>query len=49
MIYKRPYNTPVSFKDASREVHRCSGTHFDPELTGPTLDYLADNLPAEMR
>jgi putative nucleotidyltransferase with HDIG domain len=45
MIYKRPYNKPVSFAIAAREVRRCSGTQFDPDLIEPTLDYLSANLP----
>jgi response regulator RpfG family c-di-GMP phosphodiesterase len=49
MIYKRPYNKPVTFKQACEEVHRCAGTHFDPALVVPTLEYLGDNVPAELR
>ena len=49
MIYKRPYNNPISFSEASAEVRRCSGTHFDPDLVKPTLEYLGDNLPADLR
>ena len=44
MIYKRPYNSPVSFKDAAAEVRRCAGTQFDPTLVEPTLAYLGDHL-----
>lgn len=46
MIYKRPYNTPISFRGAADEVRRCSGTQFDPDLVEPTLEYLRDNVPA---
>ncbi len=49
MIYKRPYNDPITFREASAEVRRCSGTHFDPDLIAPTLEYLGDNVPAELR
>ena len=49
MIYKRPYNNPISFKEASEEVIRCSGTHFDPDLIAATLEYLAEHLPPELR
>jgi putative nucleotidyltransferase with HDIG domain len=49
MIYKRPYNNPITFKEASAEVQRCSGSHFDPELIAPTLEYLGDHVPAELR
>jgi putative nucleotidyltransferase with HDIG domain len=44
MIYKRPYNKPVSFPDAAAEVRRCSGTQFDPSVVETTLAYLADNV-----
>jgi len=49
MIYKRPYNNPITFKEASEEVRRCAGTHFDPELIKPTLEFLGDNVPAKLR
>jgi putative nucleotidyltransferase with HDIG domain len=45
MIYKRPYNTPVRFKDAAAEVRRCTGTQFDPGVVEPTLAYLGDHVP----
>ena len=45
MIYKRPYNKPVSFAVASQEVRRFAGTQFDPDLVDPTLDYLATQIP----
>jgi putative nucleotidyltransferase with HDIG domain len=44
MIYKRPYNTPVSFKEAAAEVRRCTGTQFDPSVVEPTLAYLGDHV-----
>jgi cyclic di-GMP phosphodiesterase len=49
MIYKRPYNHPISFKEAAKEVRRCAGTHFDPELIKPTLEFLGDHVPAKLR
>jgi putative nucleotidyltransferase with HDIG domain len=49
MIYKRPYNNPVSFRDAAAEVRRCAGTQFDPGIVEPTLDYLSDHVPAHLR
>jgi cyclic di-GMP phosphodiesterase len=49
MIYKRPYNKPVSFRDAAVEVRRCSGTQFDPEIVDATLAYLNDHVPADLR
>jgi len=48
MIYKRPYNNPVTFSAASEEVRRCAGTQFDPDLVDPTLDYLATQIPHEL-
>ena len=48
MIYKRPYNSPVSFADAAAEVRRCTGTQFDPGLVEPTLAYLSDHVPEEL-
>jgi len=47
MIYKRPYNTPVKFKEAADEVRRCAGTHFDPDLVEGTLAYLEKNIPQD--
>jgi putative nucleotidyltransferase with HDIG domain len=49
MIYKRPYNQPMKFRDAADEVRRCAGTQFDPGLVEPTLRYLADHVPQSMR
>lgn len=46
MIYKRPYNTPMSFDQAAAEVQRCAGAQFDPELAGPALTYLEKRIPA---
>jgi len=48
MIYKRPYNRPVKFKDAVREVHRCAGSQFDPDLVDPTLSYLSQHIPEDL-
>jgi putative nucleotidyltransferase with HDIG domain len=44
MIYKRPYNAPVTFQQACEEVRRCAGTQFDPGVVEPTLDYLATQI-----
>lgn len=49
MIYKRPYNKPISFADAAAEVRRCAGTQFDPTLVESTLAYLADHVPVNLR
>ncbi len=48
MIYKRPYNTPITFPEAAAEVRRCAGSHFDPELVEGTLAYLEKNIPKEL-
>ena len=45
MIYRRPYNNPVSFREAACEVRRCAGTQFDPELVESTLSYLSSQIP----
>jgi putative nucleotidyltransferase with HDIG domain len=49
MIYKRPYNTPVTFKEAAEELRRCSGTHFDPELVPLIIEVLGEQLPKRLR
>ncbi len=49
MIYKRPYNQPMKFRDAVEEVRRCSGTQFDPGVVEPTLAYLADHIPPHLK
>lgn len=49
MIYKRPYNTPVTFQAAAAEVRRCAGTQFDPAIVAPTLEYLESRLSRRNR
>jgi putative nucleotidyltransferase with HDIG domain len=49
MIYKRPYNTPVSFQEAADEVRRCSGTHFDPRIVPSILQFLDENVPGPLK
>jgi putative nucleotidyltransferase with HDIG domain len=49
MIYKRPYNSPVLFREAAAEIRRCAATQFDPALVETTLAYLAENIPPELR
>jgi len=49
MIYKRPYNKPISYRDAAAEVRRCTGTQFDPDLVESTLGYLNDHVPEKLR
>ena len=48
MIYKRPYNTPVTFREAAAEIRRCAGTQFDPELVEGTLAYLEQHIPKHL-
>jgi len=48
MIYKRPYNTPITFKEAAAEIRRCAGTHFDPDLVEGTLAYLEQHIPKHL-
>jgi HD-GYP domain-containing protein (c-di-GMP phosphodiesterase class II) len=45
MIYKRPYNTPITFQQAAEEVRRCSGKHFDPRIVTSTLEFLSARVP----
>jgi len=49
MIYKRPYNAPVTFREAAEEIRRCAGTHFDPDLVPLTVEVLADEVPSNLR
>ena len=45
MVYKRPYNTPVTFKEAAEEIRRCAGGHFDPQFVPLTLEFLEQHVP----
>ena len=38
LLSKRVYKPPMEFKDATAEIQRMSGSHFDPELTKIMLD-----------
>ena len=49
MIYKRPYNNPISFAEAAAEVRRCAGAQFDPGIVEQTLAYLGDHIPQHLR
>jgi putative nucleotidyltransferase with HDIG domain len=49
MIYKRPYNAPVTFKEAAEEIRRCAGTQFDPELIPLTIEVLEGCVPKNLR
>jgi putative nucleotidyltransferase with HDIG domain len=48
MIYKRPYNAPVTFKEAAEEIRRCAGTQFDPELIPLTIEVLEGCVPKSL-
>src|SRR5688572_14853571 len=32
MTYDRPYSKAIAVEDAKSEIHRCTGTHFDPTV-----------------
>jgi putative nucleotidyltransferase with HDIG domain len=49
MIYKRPYNNPVTFREAAEEIRRCAGTHFDPAIIDLTLECLGEHVPKQLR
>ena len=49
MIYQRPYNTPITFREAAEEVRRCAGTHFDPDLVPLTVEVLGEQVPEHLR
>lgn len=49
MIYKRPYNNPITFREAAEEVRRCAGTQFDPGLVELTLECLGEHVPKQLR
>jgi putative nucleotidyltransferase with HDIG domain len=49
MIYKRPYNAPITFKEAAEEIRRCAGTQFDPELVPMAIDVLEECVPKNLR
>ena len=49
MIYKRPYNAPVTFREAAEEIRRCAGTHFDPDLVPLTVEVLGEQIPEYLR
>ena len=48
MIYKRPYNEPITFKQAAKEIRRCAGTHFDPDLVPLTIEVLEEHVPKRL-
>jgi HD-GYP domain-containing protein (c-di-GMP phosphodiesterase class II) len=40
MTTERPYQETKSFFDALREIQRCAGTQFDPDLAAQFIDYI---------
>src|SRR4030095_4667485 len=48
MIYKRPYNAPITFKEAAEEIRRCAGTQFDPGLVPLTIEVLEGCVPKNL-
>ena len=46
MVHDRPYHRCVSFEQASEEVMRGAGSHFDPDIVQPALEYLTRQLLA---
>jgi putative nucleotidyltransferase with HDIG domain len=41
LVFDRPYHKAVSFETAAAEIRRCAGSHFDPTLVEPALEFLA--------
>jgi response regulator RpfG family c-di-GMP phosphodiesterase len=46
MIVDRPYRKALSFDEVSREIRRCSGSHFDPEVSKTFLKIPISDLRA---
>jgi diguanylate cyclase (GGDEF)-like protein len=46
MTTERPYQPTKSFLEALRELENCSGTQFDPELTGYFIPYIESKMNA---
>ena len=45
LMFDRPYHRGADFSTVREEIMKLSGTHFDPELVGISLDCLSDCLP----
>lgn len=45
MTTSRPYQTPKTMADAITELHRCSGTQFDPEVVKALCAILPEPVP----
>jgi putative nucleotidyltransferase with HDIG domain len=43
LVFDRPYHKAVSFEAAINEIRRCAGSHFDPTLVEPALQFLAEH------
>jgi HD-GYP domain-containing protein (c-di-GMP phosphodiesterase class II) len=48
MTTDRPYKNRMSFEDAKKEILRCSGTQFDPDLV-PVMVKVIDNMIANRK
>jgi cyclic di-GMP phosphodiesterase len=48
MTFDRPYSKAITFEAAKAEIHRCSGTHFDPTVVEAFLK-VPEELFAEIR
>lgn len=49
MIYDRPYHRAIPFTEAATEIRSSAGSHFDPSLVEPSLNFLERNLPKHLR
>jgi putative nucleotidyltransferase with HDIG domain len=47
MTYDRPYRRAFSVEQALRELARCSGTQFDPQIVEALYDSIGKELPEE--
>ncbi|MFO8060599.1 MAG: HD domain-containing phosphohydrolase [Bacillota bacterium] len=43
MVSQRPYKRAMTLEEAKREIKRCSGTQFDPEVASAFLDFIEDS------
>ncbi len=45
MTTQRPYNKPFTLEGAEKELSRCAGDQFDPELVSAFIDILGEDPP----